>query len=113
MKIQIDLDNDENNLPKAAIFSGLVWIPEVNQIVLKSKYGVYQNDQFTYNVKELQQLADNSTYVNPKTGEYVDADYPGAVGEYDFFMGLIQNPVEFIPLIQSYMNKAKDAGRYV
>jgi hypothetical protein len=38
--------------------------------------------------------ADNSTLVNPATGEYVDSSFPNAMGEADYFINVIAaNPV--------------------
>jgi len=38
--------------------------------------------------------ADNSTHVNPATGEYVDSSFPNAMGEADYFIDIIAaNPV--------------------
>jgi hypothetical protein len=33
--------------------------------------------------------ADNSTLVNPATGEYVDSSFPNAMGEADYFINII------------------------
>ena len=33
--------------------------------------------------------ADNSTHVNPATGEYVDSSFPNAMGEADYFIDII------------------------
>lgn len=109
--IQITLGNDQNNLPRVAQFTSLYWSEDVKQIVVKCRYGVYQNDDFTYGIKYLQMVADNTTWVNSK-GETVPEGTPGAMGEYDFFMLVIQNPIDLPALIQSYMLKAKLAGRF-
>jgi len=38
--------------------------------------------------------ADNSTLVNPATGEYVDSSFPNAMGEADYFINIIAaNPI--------------------
>jgi len=38
--------------------------------------------------------ADNSTHVNPATGEFVDSSFPNAMGEADYFINVIAaNPV--------------------
>lgn len=111
--IQITLDNDVNNLPRIAIFKELVWNTENKTIKLKSIYGVYQNDEFTYGHKMLEQTASNATWVDSKTGEYCDETNPDKIGEYDFFMELIKNPINISALIQSYMTKAKNTGRYI
>jgi len=36
-------------------------------------------------------VVDNNTMVNPLTGEYVPDDTPGAMGEYDYYMYLLNN----------------------
>lgn len=110
--IQINLNNDINNLPQVAQFKELVWNTENKIIKLKSIYGVYQNGEFTYGFKTLEQIASNAQWVNSNTGEYCNEGDKDAIGEYDFFMALIQNPINLPGLIQSYMTKAKDAGRY-
>jgi hypothetical protein len=33
--------------------------------------------------------ADNSTFVNPATGEYVDSSFQGAMGEADYFIEVV------------------------
>jgi len=33
--------------------------------------------------------ADNSTFVNPATGEYVDSSFQGAMGEADYFIQVV------------------------
>lgn len=110
--IQITLDNDVNRLPQIAMFKELQWNTELQTIKLKSIYGVYQNGEFTYGYKTLEQTASNATWVDSKTGAYCDETNPNKIGEYDFFMNLIQNPINLPVLIQSYMTKAKDNGRY-
>ena len=112
MKIQITLDNDVNNLPQVAQFKELVWNTENKSVKLKSIYGVFQNDEFTYGFKTLEQTASNAQWVNANTGEYCNEGDKDAIGEYDFFMALIQQPINLPQLIQTYMTKAKDAGRY-
>ena len=109
--IQITLDNDVNNLPRVAEFTSLYWNEDIKQIAVKCRYGVYQNGNFTYGIKYLQMVADNTTWVNSK-GETVPEGTPDAMGEYDFFMMMIENPIDLPALIQSYMNKAKLAGRF-
>jgi hypothetical protein len=38
--------------------------------------------------------ADNSTFVDPFTGDYVDSSFPNAIGEADYFINVIaSNPV--------------------
>jgi len=38
--------------------------------------------------------ADNTTHVNPATGEYVDSSFPNAMGEAEYFINVIAaNPV--------------------
>lgn len=112
--IQIELDNDVNNLPQVAIFKELVWSTENNSIKLKSIYGVYQNDEFTYGFKTLEQTANNSNLVNGKTGVPTTSDDPDAVGEYDFFCRLATSvKIDLPELIRSYMTKAKVDGRYI
>ena len=38
--------------------------------------------------------ADNSTWVDPATGDYVDSSFPNAMGEADYFINVIaSNPV--------------------
>ena len=38
--------------------------------------------------------ADNSTLVNPATGEYVDSSFPNAMGEAEYFINVIaSNPI--------------------
>jgi len=111
--IQITLDNDTNNLPQIAQFKELQWNTESKFIKLKSIYGVYQNNDFTYGYKTLEQTASNSQWVDSKTGEYCNEGDKDAIGEYDFFMSLIQYPIDLPSTIQAYMNKAKQAGRYV
>lgn len=112
--IYITIDNDINNLPQSAIFAGLHWIPDVKQVVLKVKYGVYQNNQFTYGFKELIMVADNTTFVDPSTGLYVPEGTENAIGEYDFFVALISSElINISGLIQSYMNRARQQGRYI
>ena len=38
--------------------------------------------------------ADNSTHVNPATGEFVDSSFPNAMGEADYFINVIAaNPI--------------------
>jgi hypothetical protein len=47
--------------------------------------------------------ADNSTYVNPATGEYVDSSFPNAMGEADYFINIIaSNPIA-IDLVSEQM----------
>ena len=111
MKIQITLDNDQNNLPRTAEFTDLYWNTDVQQIVVKCRYGVYQNDEFTYGTNNLQMVASNTTFVNTQ-GAPVPADTDGAIGEYDFFMMMIKNPINLPELIQTYMNKAKLQGKF-
>ena len=113
MKIEITLDADANNLPQLAQFKELQWNTESKFVKLKSIYGVYQNDVFTYGFKTLEQTASNSQWVNSRTGEYCEETDENAIGEYDFFMILIQNPIDLVATIQAYMNKAKLSGRYV
>ena len=111
MTIQITLDNDVNNLPRVAEFTDLYWNTDVQQIVVKCRYGVYQNGGFTYGTDNLQLVATNATFVNAQ-GEPVPSDTDGAIGEYDFFMMMIKNPINLPSLIQSYMNKAKLQGKF-
>jgi hypothetical protein len=38
--------------------------------------------------------ADNSTFVNPATGEYVESSFPNAMGEAEYFINIIAaNPI--------------------
>lgn len=110
--IKIDLDNDINNLPQIAMFTCLNWNDRVKQVILKCEYGVFQNDEFTYGQKELQLLADNNVFVDWR-GETVPEGTAGAMGEYDFFMIMIQQPIDLPAVIQNYMTKAKQQGKFV
>jgi len=111
--IQINLNNDINNLPQVAQFKELLWNAENKTVKLKSIYGVYQNDEFTYGFKTLEQTASNAQWVNAKTGEYCNEGDEDAIGEYDFFMIMIKMPIDLPAVIQNYMTKAKQQGRFV
>jgi hypothetical protein len=62
---------------------------------------------------DVELTADDSILVNPATGQYVDADFPGAIGEYSFFTMLAENgPIDIIGLIKSSIRRANSLGRF-
>ena len=65
-------------------------------------------------------IVDNETFVNPLNGNYVLADTPGAMGEYDYYMFLlnsmnllVNNGITSLEtqLLPSALNNAVNAGR--
>jgi hypothetical protein len=110
--IYINLENDVNNLPQRAIFTGLHWITSVKQVVMRIEYGVYQNDSFTYQPSVQELIADNTTCVD-SNGNYVPVGTKNSMGEYDFFETMISQPINLSELIQTYMTKAKNSGRFI
>jgi hypothetical protein len=57
--------------------------------------------------------ADNSTLVDPTTGEYVDSSFEGAMGEADYFINVIAgNPVAIDDLSESMIARADIYARF-
>jgi hypothetical protein len=57
--------------------------------------------------------ADNSTLVNPATGEYVDSSFQGAMGEADYFINVIAaNPVAIDSLSEQMIVRGDIYGRF-
>ena len=65
-------------------------------------------------------IVDDNTTVNPLTGEYVNPSTPGAVGEYSYFMYLLNNMNLLVAngitslegqLLPNSINRAITAGR--
>ena len=51
-------------------------------------------------------VADNTTLVDPATGDYVPAGTPGAIGEWDFFLHIAKTvPAIFFDLITATLEK--------
>ncbi len=66
-------------------------------------------------------IANNTTLVDPKTGEFLDVNEDGTlvdpkqdnIGEYDFFTTLAENgPVDIIGLIKYSIQRADALGRF-
>jgi hypothetical protein len=57
--------------------------------------------------------ADNSTLVNPATGEYVDSSFEGAIGEADYFIEIIAaNAISIDFLSEQMIMRADFYGRF-
>jgi len=57
--------------------------------------------------------ADNSTWVNPATGEYVDSSFPNAMGEAEYFINVIAvNPVAIDDLSEQMIVRGDLYGRF-
>lgn len=65
-------------------------------------------------------VVDNETFVNPMDGSYVPNDTPGAMGEYDYYMYLLNNMNLLVAngitslesqLLPAALNSAVNAGR--
>jgi len=57
--------------------------------------------------------ADNSTLVDPATGEYVDSSFPNAMGEAEYFIQVIAaNPVAIDDLSEQMIVRGDIYGRF-
>jgi hypothetical protein len=57
--------------------------------------------------------ADNSTWVNPATGEYVDSSFPNAMGEAEYFIQVIAtNPIAIDDLSEQMIVRGDIYGRF-
>jgi hypothetical protein len=57
--------------------------------------------------------ADNSTLVDPATGEYVDSSFPNAMGEAEYFIQVIAaNPVAIDDLSEQMIVRGDLYGRF-
>jgi hypothetical protein len=57
--------------------------------------------------------ADNSTHVNPATGEYVDSSFPNAMGEADYFINVIAaNPIAIDSVSESIILRGDLYNRF-
>jgi hypothetical protein len=57
--------------------------------------------------------ADNSTHVNPATGEYVDSSFEGAMGEADYFIDVIAaNPIAINSISESIILRGDLYNRF-
>jgi hypothetical protein len=57
--------------------------------------------------------ADNSTWVDPLTGDYVSSSFPNAMGEADYFINVIaSNPIAIDTLSQQMILRADTYQRF-
>jgi len=57
--------------------------------------------------------ADNSTLVDPATGEYVDSSFPNAMGEAEYFIQVIAaNPIAIDDLSEQMIVRGDIYGRF-
>ena len=57
--------------------------------------------------------ADNSTWVDPATGDYVDSSFPNAMGEADYFINIIAaNPIAIDTLSEQMILRADSLQRF-
>lgn len=57
--------------------------------------------------------ADNSTHVDPATGEYVESSFPGAMGEAEYFINIIAaNPVAIDDLSEQMIDRGDIYARF-
>jgi len=57
--------------------------------------------------------ADNSTWVDPLTGNYVDASFPNAMGEANYFINIIAaNPIAIDTLSVQMIQRADSLNRF-
>jgi hypothetical protein len=57
--------------------------------------------------------ADNSTLVDPATGEYVDSSFPNAMGEAEYFINVIAaNPIAIDLVSEQMMVRGDIYGRF-
>ena len=57
--------------------------------------------------------ADNSTFVDPTTGEYVDSSFPNAMGEAEYFINVIAaNPVAIDDLSEQMITRGDIYARF-
>ena len=57
--------------------------------------------------------ADNSTLVDPLTGNYVDSSFPNAIGEANYFIDVIAaNPVAIDSLSEQMIMRADSLNRF-
>ena len=57
--------------------------------------------------------ADNSTWVDPATGNYVDSSFPNAMGEANYFINIIAaNPIAIDSLSEQMIQRADSLQRF-
>lgn len=57
--------------------------------------------------------ADNSTLVDPATGDYVDSSFPNAIGEADYFINVIaSNPIAIDSLSEQIILRGDSYQRF-
>ena len=57
--------------------------------------------------------ADNSTWVDPATGDYVNSSFPNAIGEADYFINVIaSNPIAIDTLSEQMILRADSLQRF-
>ena len=57
--------------------------------------------------------ADNSTLIDPATGDYVDSSFPNAMGEADYFINVIAaNPIAIDSLSQNIILRGDSYQRF-
>ncbi len=57
--------------------------------------------------------ADNSTWVDPATGDYVDSSFPNAIGEANYFINVIAaNPIAIDDLSEQMISRADSYQRF-
>lgn len=57
--------------------------------------------------------ADNSTHVNPATGEYVEPSFPNAMGEAEYFINVIAaNAIAIDDLSEQMITRGDSYGRF-
>lgn len=57
--------------------------------------------------------ADNSTLVDPATGDYVDSSFPNAMGEADYFINVIAaNPIAIDAVSENIITRGDSFNRF-
>ena len=110
----ITISNDPTTgLERKIFLKEFSWLPLENYIktVFQVKYFVDGVDATSNRLASYEKTlyASDNENVNPLTGELVDSEFEGGVGEYSFFLAYAENPIELYGLLYSRAINADQA----
>lgn len=110
----IAISNDPiSGLERKIYLKEFSWLPLENYIktVFQVKYFVDGVDATSNRLPSYEKTlyASDNENVNPLTGELVDVEFEGGVGEYSFFLAYAENPIELYGLLYSRAIEADQA----
>lgn len=121
--INISNHPSDNEVKRKAKRSGIITdeynsneLKFINLRVLVKHYKEDNGIDIEYNVIPdyvFKLRADNSTLVDPATGDYVDSSFPNAIGEADYFINVIaSNPIAIDSLSEQIILRGDSYQRF-